>query len=74
MVLFLPIPEISMIDKTSPMKEGTPGEAPKWDLESVKARLGPVLPVPLKNPPGREVTATVRLNGWKKVLVRITDE
>ena len=43
-----------------------PREVAEWDLDPVKAGLGPVLPVPLKNPPGREVTATVWLNGRKK--------
>src|SRR6478736_5719298 len=56
-VLFLRVPEKTTIDKTSP-NEWSPREVPEWDLEPVKAGLGPVLPVPLKNPPRREVTAT----------------
>jgi len=74
MSLFLPIPaNETTIDKTL-ANEWIPDEVPEWDLRSVQAGLGPVLPVPLKNPPGREDTATLRLNGWEKVLVRITSD
>jgi hypothetical protein len=51
MCLFLPIPENeTTMEWTSPIRAGSPGEVPGWDLGAVKAGLGPVLPVPLKTP------------------------
>ena len=72
--MFLSIPENDHDESRFRDIDEAPLGVPEWDPEPVKAGLGPVLPVPLKNPPGREVTATVWLNGWKKVLARITSE
>jgi hypothetical protein len=50
-----PMPSVRpAMDKSSP-GEMDPREVPIWDLEPLKAVLGPVLPVPWRNLPGGEV-------------------
>ena len=71
MFLFLPIPEIETTIDKNPYEKWIPVEVPEWDPDPVKAGLGPVLPIPPEEPSGRDVAVTVRLNGRKKVLVRI---